>query len=182
MCSNFLIISSSKRNLKPGTISHYRTALTIPLKLKCGIDLHDSAFSALIKAMYIQRPNIPVAAPTWSLDKVLMGLDQLEGNLSLESSLQKTAFLLLLATGWKISELHACVRDKEFCFISSENILRIRPHPSFIAKNEDLKNRWTHKVIKSLKLSDGSISRLCPVKSIQDYLWKSPRITKGKLF
>ena len=171
-----------ERNLKPGTISHYRTALTIPLKLKCGIDLHDSAFSALIKAMYIQRPNIPVAAPTWSLDKVLMGLDQLEGNLSLESSLQKTAFLLLLATGWRISELHACVRDKEYCFISSENILRIRPHPSFIAKNEDLKNRWTHKVIKSLKLSDGSISRLCPVKSIQDYLWKSPRITKGKLF
>ena len=82
----------------------------------------------------------------------------------------------------EISELHACVRDREFCFISSDNVLRIRPHPSFIAKNEDLKNRWTHKVIKPLKLSDDSTSRLCPVKSLQEYLWKSPRIKKGSLF
>ena len=56
------------------------------------ISSHDSAVSALIKAMYIQRPNIPVTAPTWSLNKVLMELDKLEGNLSLESSLQKEGF------------------------------------------------------------------------------------------
>ena len=42
--------------------------------------------------MYIQRPNIPVTAPTWSLNKVLMELDELEGNLSLELSLQKEGF------------------------------------------------------------------------------------------
>ena len=84
--------------------------------------------------MYIQRPNIPVAAPAWSLNKVLLELDKLEDNISLELSLQKTAFLLLLATGWRISELHACVRDRDFCFISSENVLRIRPHPSFYCK------------------------------------------------
>ena len=179
---NFFDYLFFEKNLKPGTISHYRTALTIPLKLRCGIDLHDPAVSSLIKAMYIQRPNIPVAAPAWSLNKVLLGLDKLKDNISLELSLQKTAFLLLLATGWRISELHACVRDKDFCFISSENILRIRPHPTFIAKNEDLKKRWTHKIIKPLKLSDDSTSRLCPVKSLQDYLWKSPRVTKGSLF
>ena len=51
-----------------------------------------------------------------------------------------------------------------------------------MAKNEDLKNRWEHKTIESLRLVDGSVSRLCPVKSLQDYLWKSPRISKGNLF
>ena len=41
-----------ERNLKPGTISHYRTALTIPLKIKCGIDLHDPAVSARQSHVY----------------------------------------------------------------------------------------------------------------------------------
>ena len=42
--------------------------------------------------MYIQRHNIPATAPTWSLNKFLMELDKLEGNLSLELSLQKDGF------------------------------------------------------------------------------------------
>ena len=39
-----------ERNLRPGTIAHYRTALTVPLKLRFGIDLHDPAVASLIKA------------------------------------------------------------------------------------------------------------------------------------
>ena len=56
--------------------------------------------------MAIQRPNFPFSAPAWSLNKVLSYLDDLSVPLSDIMLLRKTAFLLLLATGWRISEQH----------------------------------------------------------------------------
>ena len=91
--------------------------------------------------------------------------------------LRKTAFLLLQATGWRISELHACVRNSEFCsFIN--NSLFLRPHPSFLANNE----RWKHKEIKILKLQDGTISNLCPVTNLRRYLKITQKFKEGDLF
>ena len=95
--------------------------------------------------------------------------------------LRKTAFLLLLATGWRISELHACVRDTEFCRFSGESLF-IRPHPSFLAKNESTQARWDHKEIKVLKTSDNVISNLCPVTTLKDYLNGTKQINTGDLF
>ena len=95
--------------------------------------------------------------------------------------LRKTAFLLLLATGWRISELHACVRDTEFCRFSGESLL-IRPHPSFLDKNESTQARWDHKEIKVLKISDNVISNLCPVTTLKDYLKGTKQIKTGDLF
>ena len=104
-----------KEKLKPNTVAHYRSALTVPLQLGFQINLHDTAVSHLLKAMSIQRPNAPAAAPAWSLNKMLLFLDNWPDQLPLDRLLQKTAFLLLLATGWRISELHACVFSREFC-------------------------------------------------------------------
>ena len=170
-----------KKNLRPGTVAHYRSALSVPLRLQFKIDLQDTAVSTLLKAMYIQKPNLPVAPPTWSLNKVLLLLNSLENNLPIDILLQKTAFLLLLATGWRVSELHACVRDKEFCSISDDYTLLIRPHPSFLAKNESTRQRWSHKSIKPLILSDGSTGKLCPVASLKQYLQRTRQSTTGKL-
>ena len=105
----------------------------------------------------------------------------MEDNLSTDVLLQKTAFLLLLATGWRVSELHACVRSREFCSISHDNTLRIRPHPSFLAKNESTMNRWNHKSIKPLILSDGTTGKLCPVASLRQYLQKTENVESQKL-
>ena len=170
------------KKLRPSTIAHYRSALTVPLRLKFKIDLHDLAVSHLIRAMYIQRPNVPASAPAWSLNKVLQLLDSWPDKVPLEGLLQKTAFLLLLATGWRISELHACVRMPEFCAISKEFTLTLRPHPSFLAKNECPRKRWSHKTILALRLSNGTTSKLCPVTSLTHYLGKTARITAGSLF
>ena len=170
-----------EKHLKPGTIAHYRSALTVPLKVYFHIDLKTQAVSDLIKSMFIQRPNKPVTAPTWSLNKVLEFLDNLDVSHNKTMLLKKSAFLLLLATGWRISELHACVRDTDFCRFTGESLF-LRPHPSFLAKNESTQDRWGHKEIKVLKLSNNIISNLCPVTTLKEYLEGTHSIKTGDLF
>ena len=178
----FLCFLFYERNLSPGTVTHYRTALVVPLQIYFNIDLKIPAVTDILRAMCLQRPKTPSSAPAWSLNKVLEFLERLPTDLSMEMLLRKTAFLLLLATGWRISELQACVRDLEFCFFTRDSSLRIRPHPSFLAKNERSQERWEHKEIKVLILQDGSISKLCPVTSLKSYLKRTSKFRKGKLF
>ena len=141
------------KKLRAKTVAHYRSALTVPLQLEFQINLHNPAVSRMLRAMQIQRPNAPAITPAWSLNKVLLLLDSWPNKVPLDSLLQKTAFLLLLATGWRISELHACVRATEFCSISRDLTLSLRPHPSFLAKNECPQKRWSHKTIPALRFN-----------------------------
>ena len=170
------------KHLKPGTITHYRTALSVPLKTYFNIDLKVPAITDLIRARWIQRPNKPVSAPAWSLNKVLEFLDDLPSDINKIMLFRKTAFLLLLATGWRVSELHACVRDKEYCRFTNNSTLQIRPHPSFLAKNESTQKRWSHKEVRQLQLEDGSISNLCPVSNLRTYLQGTGNYVSGDLF
>ena len=170
-----------EKHFKPGTVAHYRTALTVPLQAYFNIDLKVPAVADLLRAMWIQRPNMPNSAPSWSLNKVLSLLENTEDQTEV-MLFRKTAFLLLLATGWRVSELHACVRNKEFCRFSENSTLYIRPHPSFLAKNENSQKRWVHKEIKVLKLENGSISKLCPVTSLKEYFKITSNQTTGELF
>ena len=176
----FLTFLFYEKHLKPGTVAHYKTALTVPLRMHFNINLKSDAIGDLIRSMFLQRPNKPVSAPAWNLNRVLEFLDN-DNRSDKGSLLRKTAFLLLLATGWRISELHACVRNSEFCSFTN-NSLFLRPHPSFLAKNESTQKRWNHKEIKVLKLQDGSISNLCPVTNLQRYLEMTKNFKEGDLF
>ena len=177
----FFMFLFRERHLKPSTVAHYRTALTVPLKEHYNIDLKVTEVADLIRGMWIERPNKPVSAPAWSLNKVLDFIEKLDDQPGETMLFRKTAFLLLLATGWRVSELHACVRNREFCWFSENSSLHIRPHPSFLAKNECSQRRWVHKEIKVLKLGDGSISKLCPVTTLKNYLNFSSDRTSGDL-
>ena len=179
---NFLSFLFYHKNLSPKTVAQYRTALAKPLRLFFGIDLIVPAMADLLKSMGLQRPSIPVSAPSWSLNKVLTFLDELPTPLTQVMLLRKTAFLLMLATGWRISELSACVRDSDFCYFTGNMILNIRPHPSFLAKNENPQKRWAAKEIRKLLLRDGSVSNLCPVATIHEYLQSTRLAAKGPLF
>ena len=171
------------KNLKPGTIAKYRSAIAEPLRLRFNIILENNKeVKKFFRAMRRKRPNAPITSPLWSLNKVLIYIDDMTGHLNVEQLLQKSAFLLLLATGWRISELQACVRDEEFCFINRSSTLLIRPHSSFLAKNESYETRWQHKSINSLQLTDGSPSHLCPVRSLQEYLRRTSRVKEGPLY
>ena len=179
---SFLTQLFHERHLSPNTVAHYKSALAVPLQLHFNIDLSTTAFRNLLRAMYLQRPNQPVSTPAWSLDKVLTFMEGLTNPITLEMLLKKTAFLLMLATGWRISELHACVRDQAYCYFTGDGILHIRPHPSFLAKNECSQRRWDFKEIKSLRLGDGSVSKLCPVATTQEYLRRTHKVRRGSLF
>ena len=144
----FLSFLFYEKHLRSGTVARYRTALVIPLQTYFNIDIKVPAVTDLLRAMSIQRPREPTSAPAWNLNKVLTFLENLPQPISLVMLFRKTAFLLLLATGWRVSELHACVRDKDFCYFTRDSTLCIRPHPSFLCKNEWTQDCWEHKEIK----------------------------------
>ena len=168
------------KGLKPSTVCHYRSALARPLLAYFNIDLRVPEVNAMLRAMKIQRPNEPSPRPAWKLSKVLSYLESLDTS-SETNSLRKTAFLLLLATGWRISEIHACVRNIEFLrFNESHNII-LQPHSSFLAKN-GLRRRLEPKEIKALKLQDGQTSNICPAEALKEYLRFTSKKKEGPLF
>ena len=180
---NFLKKLFTKYNLKPGTILKYKTALTNPLMAKFKIDIKIPEATSLMNAMKRARPDKILKEPHWNLNKVLKFIDEeLPVSLSLQQLLRKTAFLLLLATGMRVSELHACLRTKDCCIFTEDNYLKIGHHHLFLAKNEKPDKRWALRVVKPLYLQDGSISKLCPVSSLRTYLDRTSEFRKGRLF
>ena len=91
---DFLVHLFHDKQLQSGTVVHYRSALAVPLKLQYKVELNDHAVTMLLRAMSLQRPRVPVAAPVWSLNKVLTYIDGLPMRLNTEYLLQKSAFLL----------------------------------------------------------------------------------------
>ena len=180
---NFLKKLFIKYNLKPGTILKYKTALTNPLMAKFKINIKIPEATILMNAMKKARPDKPSKEPHWNLNKVLKYIDEeLPDSPSIEYLLRKTAFLLLLATGMRVSELHACLRTKDCCVFTEDNFLKIGHHHLFLAKNEKPDKRWSLRVVKPLYLQDGSISKLCPVSSLRTYLNRTSDFKKGRIF
>ena len=176
----FMSLFRSSRSAR--TIYSYRSALAKPLKWYFDINLSSQYVSDLLKAMVLQRPNQPPREITWDVKDLLSFLEETSHQQDESTTLPVMAVLLLLATGWRISELHACVRDSEFLSIDTHQVLKIRPHKAFLAKNEDPGDRWGHVSIKPLYLQDGRRSSLCPVLNLQHYLKLTDRVRKGPLF
>ena len=105
---SFLADIFEEKNRKASTISQYRTALTQPLLLYFNIDIRVEGVGALLRSIKLKNPQDPPTRPVWNLKKVLSHLDTLDMTKEF-NLLRKSVFLLLLATGWRISELHACV-------------------------------------------------------------------------
>ena len=168
------------KRLKPSTISHYRSALSRPLLEYFNQDLNCPRIQCLLRGMRIRRPHEPSPKPQWSLKKVLTLLENVV-NPSETNSLRKTAFLLLLATGWRISEIHACVREEEYSSFNERGSLLIKPHSSFLAKN-GLRKRIKQREIRTLVGSDGQVSKICPVLATKQYLNKTNKHKTGCLF
>ena len=177
----FLTHLFHEKNLRPSTVSHYRSALSLPMQQHFGIDLKVQAISSMLRSMRLQRPRNPVTAPNWKLNTVLEYIENTLDTSTTVNKLRKAAFLMLLATGWRISELHACVRNVEFCNFLENSRLSIRPHASFLAKN-GLRNRLPTKEIKILRHKSGEISKICPVTALRDYLQCTPHSTEGCMF
>ena len=164
------------------TIYSYRSALAQPLKWCFDIDLSSQHVTDILKAMVLRRPNNPPKEIKWDLNDLLSFMDNTQIGNNEVKALQISAILLLLATGWRISELHACVRNSEFLSIDHQFVLKIRPHEAFMAKNEKPNDRWDHVIIKPLFLQNGQRSQLCPILNLQRYLDLSYPDKSGSLF
>ena len=94
-------------------------------------------------------------------------MEGLPAHISYDDALARAAFLVLLSTSWRISELQACVKFPDYCCIMQNGKIRIRPHEALLAKNELSHSRCQYSTIEPLFNSDGSCSRLCPDKNLE---------------
>ena len=127
----FLTLIFKEKGIIASTVAHYRTALSFPLRMALNIDLLNPAMSAMLRAMSLRRPSRPLAAPSWILQHVLDSLEGLPARISHDDSLARAAFLVLLYTSWRISELQACVMLSDCCLFTPDGGLRIGPHMAF---------------------------------------------------
>ena len=171
------------KKLAPATLSAYKSALVRPLRLAFNIDVTLPPFPEFLRAFYNIRPSKPSAKLSWSLDKALdFALSpRFQSNPSLEDALMVSAFLLSLATGGRVSELHSLLRAPDFITWEEEGVT-LFPNPNFLSKNENPSERRGPIFISSLMKEDGSPHSLCPVYFLKKFVSLSARTASFKLF
>ena len=92
-------------------------------------------------------------------------------NPSLEDLTLKALFLLVLASGRRVGELHSLIRRKGFIVFSEHyNWVRLHPNPQFLAKNETASFRRGPILINAFKDSSNNHDVLCPVNALRTFL------------
>ena len=115
LACNFLRYASTVLHRQYRTVTTYRSALRHPLFITCGVDIRNVFSDLLLRGIFNAcPPQRAKPMPAWSLNDVLSFLD---GPLfePLETAsptrlLQKTLFLLFLATGRRVGEVSALSR------------------------------------------------------------------------
>ena len=79
------------------SIAHYRSALSVPLRIVLKIDILNPVVSDLIKAMSLLRPSKTFTATSWNLHKVLDYLEGLPTRISYEDTMARAAFCYYFA-------------------------------------------------------------------------------------
>ena len=123
--------------------------------------------------------------PQWSLNKVLNFLKtrRFTVNPSLEDLTLKALFLLALASGRRVGELHSLIRRKVFIVFGEHyNWVRIHPNPQFLAKNETASFRRGPILINAFKINSTTHHVLCPVNALRIFLNASRGLNLTALF
>ena len=118
-------------------------------------------------AEFIARPSIKRLPPKWSLNTVLTYISKSNDD-SEEFLLQKTLFLVPLATGNRASEILAMVRTS-IAFEFNSNWVFIPVKPMFLYKNQRM-DRAPPNISLPFFSSDGSDHPLCQVSALKVYL------------
>ena len=181
MIADFLLTLFRERNLAPGTIAGYRSALASVFAVhgRQGVG-SDPSLSAMIRGFGLDRPRTRQLAPQWNLAFVLESLtrapyEPLE-NSSLKFLTFKTVFLIALASGRRRSEVHAlsclpsCLR-----WSRGYSAVSLVTDPVFLAKNQVPGFSPEPIRIPSLASVVGSSDDrlLCPCRALRFYLDKT---------
>ena len=171
--------------LQANTIASYKSALKKPLRLGFNIHLDSEHFLELSRAFFHIRPPPPMVEPQWSLNKVLNFLKtrRFTVNPSLEDLTLKALFLLALASGRRVGELHSLIRRRGFIVFGERyNWVRLHPNPQFLAKNETASFRRGPILINAFKTNPNTHHLLCPVNALRTFLSASKGLNLPTLF
>ena len=138
--ADFLVFLFDK-GLAISTIRGYRSAIA-----SCHRGFQDessvtesSILSDLCKSFFLKRPPVKTLLPAWSLPVVLRALAEAPfeplHKVSLHCLAIKTAFLVAIASGQRISALHALSIEPGHVRWEPAGV-RLVPRPNFIAKNQ----------------------------------------------
>ena len=167
-------------DLASTTVISYKSVLSQPLLQGFGISLNTDIDSMMSRGFHQIKPKTPTPSLTWSLDKVLEYISQESGrNSSPRFILNKTVFLIALASGARVSELAALTRDPQYLIFTEDGSAKVRPDPKFLGKNENPNKRWESWHIPALP---GEDKILCPVQSLKTLLDHTKSISSGPLF
>ena len=123
-----------KRGLSAGTVKAYRNALVTPWKLM-GVDTSAWELQEVARAAFLANPPRTRRVPEWDLEKVVALLRSAPFNETADDfrTLQKTVFLVALASGNRASEL-AAISNASVLF--TESGVRMAVSPGFLYKNQ----------------------------------------------
>jgi len=171
-----------------GTIEGYKTAIADGLKFISDTDVSGSIhLSNLIKSYHKDRPVLRDPFPKWNLALVLNFLLEAPFEPIQEIPLKfltwKTAFLVLLATSARSSEIHA-LEYSSLKFHESYKFMTIEPVPEFKAKNQGKERNpqlETFNIPALAPVLDRGLPdrKLCPVRAVKVYRSRTSDIRKG---
>ena len=161
----FLIWLHKKKKLSSKTVLSYRGALALPLQMGFGINTKDKDFNLLARAQFLNRPAPKKKVPSWSLNHALEFFKQPRFNnhrASVKDLFLKCIFLTAIASGNRVSELSACVREGT---VQSRNSLTIPVKDKFLYKNQRANSSPNSISFPSLPRQE-----LCPVACLLKYI------------
>ena len=188
--ADFLLYLFSEKNLQPGTIDGYRTAIADMLGNDSLNISKDENLSRLLDSFHRDRPKGRRGIPSWNLSLMFHQLTKAPFEPLRKASLKhltfKTVFLLALGSGKRRSEIHAWLY-KNIRHQENWSQVSLYPSPSFLSKNQlarDGPASVAPVVIPALAPTlDNSLSEdksLCPVRALRYYLDRTKDFRSGK--
>lgn len=151
------------------TISTYVVALAHPLWFAFHLDIRGRVWELMKKGFFLQHPPRRQPCIFLSLSKVLALLrgSEFTEMPDLHHRLQKVLFLVAMASGLRVSQLHALVRHLSWLvFSEDERRVSLAPSPKFLAKSEREGHLLTPIVLQAWM--EGFLHHsLCPVEALR---------------
>ena len=180
------IIALYDKGKSLSTLRGYRSAIAaIHIGFEDGSSVSSAPrLSALLRSLSLKRPNFRPLVPSWSLPKVLEALakppfEPLHSASLLDTTI-KTCFLLAVASGQRVSSLHALSIARGHIRWENGGV-RLIPNAKFIAKNQSETSGPVEIFLRPLtKFSSIREDKVwCPVRALKWYLDKVKNLRKS---
>ena len=173
--ANYLSHLFKECNLSASTVKVHRAAVSSTLRQLGGPSFSDEPLlSAVVRSAVLQEAKGTKRAPAWDLFLVLRDLRTHPYEpihlISLPLLTKKTAFLLMLASGRRGSEIHALSGSE--VHLESNGAYSLNFLPGFLAKNQNPEDPSPKIIIQPLTnilCEDDEDRCICPVRALREY-------------